>query len=294
MNLEVKGLSANEEINRIVEEIQKEYGIVGRTDELTQLIAARLAKKHVLIEGPVGVGKTTIGLALAKYFDQSFIRVDGDERFTETKMVGFFDPPIVLKKGWTWDAFVPGPLVKAMTTGGILFLNEVNRLPEGTQNALLPALDEGIVEIPKLGTVHAKEGFMVIATQNPEEYVGTSVLSEALKDRFIWIKLGYQSEDEEKEIVRKQTECKDEKIINFAVKVIRMTREHPEIVRGASVRGAIDIAQMIHYLGKFDVNTAIKVTIASIGKRIEVSEESNRTVEKILEEIVKSVLSENF
>jgi len=294
MKAEISKLSGNQEVLRIVEDIQRTYGVVGRTDELIQLVVAKLAGKHVLIEGPVGVGKTTIGLALAKYFDQKFIRIDGDERFTESKMVGFFDPPIVLKKGWTWDAFVPGPLVQAMINGGILFLNEINRLPEGTQNALLPALDEGIVEIPKLGEIKAKDGFMVIATQNPEEYVGTSVLSEALKDRFIWIKLGYQSEEEEKEIVRIKSGCDVEEIIDFAVKVVRMTREHPEIVRGASVRGAIDIAQMIHYMGKFDIDTAIKVSIASIGKRIEISEDSTRPIEKIIEEIVRSALSKNF
>jgi len=281
-------------IDEIVDEIKTQFNIIGRDNELKYLIISKLTGKHVLIEGPVGVGKTTLGAALAKFFDQSFIRVDGDERYTETKMVGFFDPPIVLKKGWNWESFIPGPLVQAMKSGGILFLNEVNRLPEGTQNALLPALDEGIVEIPKLGTLKAKEGFMVIATQNPEEYVGTTVLSEALKDRFIWIRLDYQSEEEEIEIVRSRSSCTNEKVIRFAVKVVRATRNHPEILRGSSVRGAIDIAQLFTYLGEFNLQNAIEATIASLGKKVEASEDAERPIEKILEEIVRTVLSENF
>jgi len=281
-------------IDEIVDEIKTQFNIIGRDNELKYLIISKLTGKHVLIEGPVGVGKTTLGAALAKFFDQSFIRVDGDERYTETKMVGFFDPPIVLKKGWNWESFIPGPLVQAMKSGGILFLNEVNRLPEGTQNALLPALDEGIVEIPKLGTLKAKEGFMVIATQNPEEYVGTTVLSEALKDRFIWIRLDYQSEEEEIEIVKSRSSCTNEKVIRFAVKVVRATRNHPEILRGSSVRGAIDIAQLFTYLGEFNLQNAIEATIASLGKKVEASEDAERPIEKILEEIVRTVLSENF
>ena len=281
-------------IDEMVEEIKGKFSIIGRDNELKYLIISKLTGKHVLIEGPVGVGKTTLGVALARYFDQSFIRVDGDERYTETKMVGFFDPPIVLKKGWNWESFIPGPLVQAMKSGGVLFLNEVNRLPEGTQNALLPALDEGIVEIPKLGTLKAKEGFMVIATQNPEEYVGTTVLSEALKDRFIWIRLDYQSEEEEIEIVKSRSNCTNDKVIRFAVKVARATRSHPEIIRGASVRGSIDIAQLFTHLEEFNLQNAIEATIASLGKKVEASEDAERSIEKILEEIVRTVLSENF
>ena len=82
-------------IDEIVDEIKTQFNIIGRDNELKYLIISKLTGKHVLIEGPVGVGKTTLGAALAKFFDQSFIRVDGDERYTETKMVGFFDPPIV-------------------------------------------------------------------------------------------------------------------------------------------------------------------------------------------------------
>lgn len=289
-----KEIIQTKSIEDIIQDIKATYGIIGRDKELKRLVTARLANMHVLIEGPVGVGKTTLAAAIANYFDQEFIRVDGDERFTESKMVGFFDPPLVLSKGWSWDTFIPGPLTKAMLSGGILLLNEVNRLPEGTQNSLLPALDEKIIEIPKLGVLKAKDGFMVIATQNPEEYIGTNVLSEALKDRFMWVPLNYQSEQEEVEITKLKSGLKDQKILLFAVRVVRKTRVHPDISRGASIRGAIDIARVFKIVRKFDLSTAIDVVIGSLGKKIELEDSCEDTVEKVLENIVREVLSKDF
>jgi len=150
---------------------------------------------------------------------------------------------LVIEFGYDAEkSFVPGPLVRAMLEGGILFINELNRLPESTQNVLLPAMDEGQIIIPRLGAVKAKPGFYIIATQNPEEHVGVTSLSEALRDR------DYQTEEEEKEITLLRSGCNDPKIVDLAVKICRATREHPEIKRGASVRGAIDLASLVSKL----------------------------------------------
>jgi len=205
--------------------IQNKYGIIGRAAELQQALYAINAKKNVLIDGPVGVGKTVIAVALASHFGRNIYRVDGDERYTEQKMVGWFDPPQVMAKGYSNEAFIEGPLIRAMREGAFLFINELNRMPEGTQNVLLPAMDERKVVTPRIGTVEAKEGFTIIATQNPEEYIGTSRLSEALKDRFVWIRLDYQSEDEEAAIVKKETRSNDELLVKIAVKIGRKTRQ---------------------------------------------------------------------
>jgi MoxR-like ATPase len=228
-----------------VKNIQQSHKIIGRAEELQKALYAIAAKKHVLIEGSVGVGKTVIAIALADHFNRHIFRVDGDERYTEQKMVGWFDPPVVMAKGYSKDAFIEGPLYKAMTEGAFLFINELNRMPEGTQNVLLPAMDERRIVVPRIGTVVAKEGFTIIATQNPEEYIGTSRLSEALKDRFVWIRLKYQSEEEEMQIVHKETCSQDDLLVKAAVKIGRKTRDHPEIRRGASVRGAIDIVSIM-------------------------------------------------
>ena len=83
-----------------------------------------------------------------------------------------------------------------MMNGGCLFINELNRIPENTQNVLLSALDERILTIPKLKTVSAQPDFMVISTQNPSVHV-VSALGEALKNRFVWLEIPYQSESEE-------------------------------------------------------------------------------------------------
>jgi len=176
--------------------------VIGRTKELQKALAAIKASKHLLIEGPVGVGKTIIATSIAGHLKRPVFRVDGDERYTEQKLVGWFDPPLVLKNGYTQDAFIEGPLTTAMTKGGILFINELNRMPEGVQNVLLPAMDERKITVPKIGTIKAEDDFIIIATQNPLEFIGTSLISEALRDRFELVSLEYQSEDEEIAIVQ--------------------------------------------------------------------------------------------
>ncbi|MCQ5377584.1 MAG: MoxR family ATPase, partial [Candidatus Methanomethylicia archaeon] len=228
-----------------VESIKKSFRIVDRTEELRDAIAAIRAKRNVLIEGPVGVGKTVIAEALARFFNRRIFRIDGDERYTEQKMIGYFDPPLVMEKGYCREAFLEGPLTEAMSSGGFLFINELNRMPEGTQNVLLPAMDERKITIPRIGTIVAKEGFAVIATQNPEEYIGTSRLSEAMKDRFVWIRLGYQSEEDEIAITEKETCAGDPELVRVAVRIVRKTRGNPDIRRGASVRGAIDMVALV-------------------------------------------------
>ena len=126
-------------------------------------------EKNVLLEGPVGVGKTHLALAAVAQLKRSIFRVDGDSRYTEQKLSGWFDPPAALKHGYGKKSFVVGPLVEAMQAGGVLFINELNRLPEGVQNVLLPAIDERMLVVPRLGVIDAKQGFLVIATQNPKD-----------------------------------------------------------------------------------------------------------------------------
>jgi MoxR-like ATPase len=284
--------SKQKSVSQIVKEIQERSGIVGRTKELRQIVLARLSRRHVVIEGTVGVGKTTLAQAVADYFDQGFIRIDGDERYTEAKLVGHFEPPLVVKNGWTKDSFVAGPLSQAMEKGSVLFINEANRLIEGTQNVLLPALDEGIVTLPKLPPIRSKDGFFVVATQNPESYIGTTVLSEALKDRFVWVKLERQTYDDELEIVVYAAQVKNNlKVAEISTKVCRSTRGHPEIRRGASVRGAIDFAKILNLLDSLEIEGVIEIAIMSLATKIELEDGVERTIEEIISEIVNNVMS---
>jgi MoxR-like ATPase len=277
--------------------IQERYKIIGREEELEHALATVSSGKHILFEGAVGVGKTIVAVSLAKYLNRQFYRVDGDERYTEMKLTGWFDPPSVIAKGYSRETFIPGPLTQAMMKGAFLFINELNRMPEGTQNVLLPAMDEKEIIIPKIGAVKANSGFLIIATQNPEEFVGTGRLSEALKDRFVWIPLNYQSEDEEQKIVQKETGCSNGRLITIAVKIARKTREDPEIRRGASVRGAIDIVDLVSHLSRdftSDLNVWTKAAVSALATKIELQDQATQKMENVIKKIVKSVLDEHF
>lgn len=208
------------------------------------------AQRNVLIEGPVGVGKTHLALTVAKAMKRPVFRVDGDSRYSEQKLVGWFDPPTVIKKGFTAEAFMPGPLVEAMQKGGVLFINELNRLPEGVQNVLLPAIDERMILVPRLGEIQAVGGFLVIATQNPKEFVATSHLSEAILDRFELVMLDYQTEQEEVKIVEdrlclpRSLKPEQSLLALASVRLVRLTRSHPQVKRGASLRAALSLAEI--------------------------------------------------
>lgn len=223
--------------------------LIGRDSEAEMIASLLKAGKHVLLEGSVGVGKTTLALNVANGLSKNVIRVDGDGRFTEQKLVGAFDPKMALEKGFTLESFIPGPLYQAMRDGEILLINELNRMPEMVQNVLLPAMDEGIIQLPYLGELKAKEGFAIIATQNPREFIATSALSEALLDRLEWIAIQSLTEQQELDVVLSHLSGKisDElrAWVEKSVALITLTRSHGKIKRGASVRAAISMAQVL-------------------------------------------------
>lgn len=278
-----------------VKAIQKLYNVIGRKEELGSSLIAAKAGKHILLEGPVGVGKTTIAVAVASYHGKKVIRIDGDERYTEQKLAGWFDPPLVLSRGYTNESFILGPLSIAMEKGAIFLINELNRMPEGTQNVLLSAMDERMIHIPKFGKIHATGDFVVISTQNPDEYVGTSQLSEALRDRFVCIDLNYQSEHEEREIAKLRSQCRDGDIINMAVKMGRLTRIHPDIRRGSSIRAAIDLADIFHTaFGTFndDVDNWTQCVKPAFLTKIELHDFSYEKFMRLFRKLAEKALAE--
>ena len=264
--------------------LARRQGIVGRRTELRMVGACLRAGRNVLLEGPVGVGKTALARSVAAGLDRGFVRVDGDGRYTEAKLTGHFDPPGVLENGYLPELFIPGPLVEAMRAGAVLFINELNRMPEGVQNVLLPALDEGLVHVPHLGTVRAADGFSVIATQNPAEFVATGHLSEALLDRFELVELGYQPAAEEREIVLAHSRSQPSAgIIEQAVALVRGTRDDPRIRRGASVRAAIAIADLAVALDG-DIHAASKLALPT---RIELTDPEQHGFDSVLADLEK-------
>ncbi|MHA2002076.1 MAG: AAA family ATPase [Promethearchaeota archaeon] len=283
------------EISREIEQIQQKYKIIGRKRELQLLLIAVKAKKHIILEGAIGTGKTYLARALSHKIDAHFYRIDGSEDVLSHTLVGFFDPPLVLAKGYTEDSFIYGPLSLSMQKGGCFFINELNRIPESTQNVLLSALDEQELIIPKLKTIRSKDtNFLTIATQNPAAHVGVSALGEALKDRFVWIQVNYQSEDEEIQIVELNLDTSlphYHKYATIATQIVDLTREHPEIRRGSSIRGAIDLAQLTQ---AYDKEPGIgfweEASVMALNTKIELVDGSDQTPREIIIEIVNTVL----
>ncbi|UCE81148.1 MAG: AAA family ATPase [Methanobacteriota archaeon] len=279
-------------IQEHVESIKQASGIVGRDAELSKGLAVVSANRHLMIEGPVGVGKTVLASAIASHTGRQVYRVDGDERYTEQKLSGWFDPPVALEKGYVEDAFIPGPLTEAMRNGGVLFVNEMNRMPEGVQNILLPAMDEGIIDIPKVGKVKAKAGFVIIATQNPREFVATTALSEALSDRFELLMIEYQPRDEEIEILMRRFPDVDEDVLQCASWITRRTRDHPNIRRGASIRAAMSMIELQSALSEEFQERLRKAAHLALPTRVELREESRATVSEVIDQIVDECMSE--
>lgn len=287
-----------DKISEHIETIQKEFNIIGRKDELEKIIVAHSVGKHILIEGEVGVGKTTLARAVSDYFDKDFFRIDCSEDTLTHNLVGYWNPPMVIADGYIEDSYIYGPLAEAMMNGGCLFINEINRMPESTQNALLTSLDERILKIPKLKTIKAENDFFVIATQNPAAHVGVSVLGEALKDRFIWIKLEYQSPEEERAIIRQEVKLEGEngdKIAMVSQKVIQETRERTSLRRGSSIRGGIDLAALVNKYGETGLNSSkiwVNSAIMSLFNKIELEDGITRTKNDIITNIVLKILNQ--
>lgn len=260
--------------------------IVGRAGERRALHACLAAGRHVLLEGPVGVGKTVLARSVCEALGRGFVRVDGDGRYTEAKLVGLFDPPAVLRAGYLPEHFLPGPLVAAMRAGAVLFVNELNRMPEGVQNVLLPAMDEGVLQVPMIGEVRAAPGFAVVATQNPAEFVATGALSEALLDRFELVRLDYQAEEDERAIVTQEARCAPSPdVVAAAVALTRATRTDPRVRRGASVRAAIAIADIAARLDG-DVLAAAALALPT---RIELADHHGAGFAHLLDELKKKL-----
>ena len=284
-------------IAKIIEDIQKKHKIIGREKELRKIIIARSVGKHILIEGEVGVGKTTLAKAVADHYDANFYRIDCSEETLAHNLVGYFDPPLVISKGYIEDSYIYGSLSSAMLNGGCLFINEINRMPESTQNSLLTSLDEKIMVIPKLKTIKADENFFVIATQNPAAHVGVTVLGEALKDRFIWIKLDYQSALEEIQIIKQEANLGDkegDKIAQLSQEIIEQTRDNRFIRRGSSVRGAIDLAGMItQYDDTRSSKNWVEAGIMALYNKIELEDGVSQSKTEVITDIVLAVLNQS-
>jgi MoxR-like ATPase len=266
-------------------------GIVGRRRELDLVLAAVSAGRDVLLEGPPGTSKSTILRAITANWGVPFVLVEGNAELTPARLVGHHNPARVLREDYSADNFVPGPLVSAMQDGGFLYIEELNRAPEDTLNVLLAAMAEREVVVPRVGTITARPTFRVLASMNPFDDVGTARISDSVYDRWCRLAIGYQDEAEERAIVRARTGSTDEALVADAVAITRATRGHPELRRGSSVRGAIDlvaIATELAALGGYADDRprlVLDAALLALSARIAVDETLDATPEEVITRI---------
>jgi MoxR-like ATPase len=218
--------------------------IVGREIEIKAILVALSVGKHILLEGPPGTSKSTLLRKIARVSNIPLFHFEGNIDLTPAKLIGHFNPAKVMADSYHPDYFEKGPLTRAMEEGGILYIEEFNRMPADVSNVLISPMEEGEMTIPRYGTVNAVRPFTVIAAQNPYDDVGTVRISRAFMDRICLIKMDYQTEAEEREIVRLRTGSDDGPSIALAVRMVRETRDHPDIKLGASIRAAIDMVDL--------------------------------------------------
>jgi MoxR-like ATPase len=270
-------------------------GVVGRRRELDLVLAAVSAGRDILLEGPPGTSKSTMLRAITANWGVPFVLVEGNAELTPARLVGHHNPARVLKEDYSAENFVPGPLVEAMGAGGFLYIEELNRAPEDTLNVLLGAMAERAVVVPRVGEIRALPTFRVLASMNPFDDIGTARISDSVYDRWCRLAVGYQDAAEEEAIVAVRTGSDDAQLVTDAVALTRATREHPDLRRGSSVRGAIDLVAIARELDALDsYRTAegvdrprlvLDAALLALSGRIGVDEASELTPEEVITRI---------
>ena len=235
--------------------------IVGKDDAIELTLIALLCKGHVLIEDVPGVGKTTLAAALSKSLDCSFNRIQFTPDVTPSDVTGF-----TMYNAQTGEMeYRPGVVMTQ-----ILLADEINRTSPKTQSSLLEVMEEGQVTVDGV-TRSVPQPFIVLATQNPIDFVGTYPLPEAQMDRFfLRVMIGYPSIEEEMDVLERYSGaqsplktllpvCGAREIIamqeligtvycsrevrSYVATIAAATRTHPSLQLGASPRGAIALVR---------------------------------------------------
>lgn len=271
-------------------------GLVGRRVERRALVAALRAGRDLLVEGPAGTGKSLLVRDVARAIGRPVTVVEGSAAVTGGTLLGHHEPAAVLRAGFSGAAFVDGPLVVAMRRGQLLHLEEANRLPADTLNVLLGPLGERRIAVPRVGTIIAAPGFGVVATVNDEDTSGTQPLSRALGERFVRLRLEHLRIHEEQAVLRLHAPDAPPWLVRAAAAITRATRVHPDLARGASVRGAIDLLLVVGALAELEdldlhdrdarTRTAVlRAAMVALSGRVTVHGSCARTAEDVIREV---------
>jgi MoxR-like ATPase len=250
--LKVSEIAANAEA--VIGEVERV--IIGKSDTVTMAVMTLLCNGHLLIEDIPGVGKTTLAKALAKAIGGEFRRI----QFTPDLLPADITGSSIFNQRTAEFEFRPGPIF-----GNVVLVDEINRATPKTQSSLLEAMEERQITTDGI-TRELPNPFFVIATQNTVEMTGTYPLPEAQLDRFFArLSLGYPERESELEILNRQqithpietvrevielstmlqlqTAVRDifvhDSVREYAVDIVRATRDNSQLILGASPRGSI-------------------------------------------------------
>lgn len=271
--------------------------VVGLRRQAELVEAALTEGCHVVLDGPPGTGKSTLLRALANASGRGLQFVEGNAELTPARLIGHHDPALVLAGGYRPEAWSDGPLATAMRSGSLLYLEELNRIPEETLNVLITAMAERELVVPRLGRIGAQDGFVLVAAMNPFDAVGTARVSQAISDRMCRVTVGYLDAAGEREVVSRQAGPAPEALIALAVTVTRGTRSHPAVRTGASVRGAIDMVRLARGLERLrggdplGADGLLDAALAALSGRIRVHEDQDRTPEEVIAELLDQALA---
>lgn len=269
--------------------------VVGRRRELESIVAALAAGRHLLLEGPPGTGKSTVLRSVADAGGSGFEFVEGNAELTPARLVGAHDPAAVLAEGYSEASFVDGPLVAAMRDGSLLYVEEINRVPEETLNVLITVMSEGELHVPRLGRVVAADGFRLVAAMNPFDAVGTARIASAVYDRCCRLAMDYQDADDEVAIVEHNATDAAAEFghdgVGRAVAMVRDSRDHADVRTGSSVRGAIDMVMITRELAALrgvastDPDVTLDAALLALSGRVRLREGSGRSAEEVVTEL---------
>ena len=246
--------------------------------------------------GPPGVGKSLLARKVAEDTGRSFHEVFFDENVTPSRLIGSFDPALVVRNGRNITSFEPGPLIRAMVEGGLFVAHELNRATEFCQNSLISPLEERHYHLFPLGLIKAQETFAFVATQNPIETSGTYRLSRVLVDRIgCWIRLTYPTKETELEILKENTPAFTLPVsaLDKIYEIVKATRENSVLEIPASPRSGIYLTRLVNkYIDRFETeDAAIRFFApAVLAKEMKVRGEEGKSVGKVVDEIILRVL----